>query len=66
MAKATPIPEPQAAAEEAIPPGYSQTYFIMVPDLTYKAIVKAAAKRKMTVAQVVSGAFSEFLKKTGD
>lgn len=63
--RATAIPEPKEEEEQA-PPGFAQTYFIMVPSLTYKAIIEAAAKRNMTVAQLVSTAFSDFLKKTGD
>lgn len=38
----------------------------MVPGSTYKAISDAAAKRNMTLAQLVSNALTEYLKKTGD
>jgi hypothetical protein len=61
MARVTPIPE-DAPAET--PKGYAPAYFIVVPGPTYKELSDAAAKRNMTLAQLVSNAFSEYLKKT--
>lgn len=46
------------------PEGYTDSYFLMVPGLTYKQLSDAAAKRNMTITQLVSTALSEFLKKT--
>ena len=63
MARPTPIEE---RSEEPAPKGYAPAYFIMLPGSTYKAISDAAAKRNMTLAQLVSNAFTEYLKKTGD
>lgn len=59
-----PLPDPEP--EEAVPPEYAPAYFLMVPGLTYKAISDAAAKRNMTLAQLVSAALSEYLKHTGE
>jgi hypothetical protein len=53
-------------SEERAPSEYAPAYFIMIPGVTYKAISDAAAKRNMTLAQLVSNAFTEYLKKTGD
>lgn len=61
MARPTPIEVPPEA-----PPQYAPAYFIMLPGASYKAISDAAAKRNMTLAQLVSVALSEYLKKTGD
>lgn len=61
MARPTPIPETQ---EEAPPKEYAPAYFLMVPGPAYKEISDAAAKRNMTIAQLVSNALSEYLKKT--
>jgi hypothetical protein len=64
---ARPVPVPvQDHSEEQVPREYAPAYFLMVPGPTYKAISDAAAKRNMTLAQLVSNALTEYLKKTGD
>lgn len=62
-AMARPQPIPEDPTEEA-PKGYAPVYFIGIPGPAYKAISDAAAKRNMTIAQLVSNALSEYLKKT--
>ena len=65
MARPVPVPVEDRSEEQA-PKEYAPAYFIMVPGPTYKAISDAAAKRNLTLAQLVSNAFTEYLKKTGD
>jgi hypothetical protein len=40
-------------------------YFLAIPELAYKALSDAAAKKNMTLAQVVATALSEYLKNNG-
>jgi hypothetical protein len=60
MARPTPI----EAVPEETPPEYAPAYFLMLPGSSFKAISDAAAKRNMTLAQLVSVALSEYLKKS--
>lgn len=55
----THIPQPEVA-----PQGGTDLYFLAVPGVTYKQLSDAAAVRNLTLAQLVSAAFSEYLKKT--
>ncbi len=57
--RAQPIaqqPEEAPVPESAVP-----FYFITMPGSSYKAISDAAAKRNMTVPELVSQAISKFL-----
>lgn len=58
-------PTPIAATDTPErPDSYTDSYFLVVPGLTYKQLSDAAAQRNMTITQLVSTALSEFLKKT--
>ena len=65
MARPVSVPVEDPVEEQA-PGEYAPAYFIMVPGPTYKAISDAAAKRDLTLAQLVSRALTEYLSKTGD
>jgi len=59
MASPVPVQMPEAeAAPQAAP-----VYFLAVPELAYKALSDAAAKRNLSIAQMLSAAITDFLKK---
>ena len=60
MARPVPIPTP----EDDAPPQAAPVYFLAVPELAYKALSDAAAKRNLSIAQMLSAAITDFLKKT--
>ena len=59
MVRPSPIPMPEPSEETAGP-----VYFLTIPEMAYKALSDAAAKRNKTVAQLVASAISEYLKNT--
>lgn len=61
MARPQPIPMPESEENVATGP----VYFLAIPELAYKALSDAAAKKNMTLAQVVATALSEYLKNNG-
>lgn len=61
MASPTPV---QLREEDTVPEQAVPVYFLAVPELSYKALSDAAAKRNLSVAQLLSMAIADFLKKT--
>lgn len=61
MARPHPIPtdDPEAPASAA------PLYFLTIPEPAYKALSDAAAKKNLTLAQLVAQAISEYLKNEG-
>jgi len=59
MASPVPLQFAEEPPEQAAP-----VYFLAVPELSYKALSDAAAKRNLSIAQLLSLAISDFLKKT--
>jgi len=59
---ASPVPIP--TSEDDAPPQAAPVYFLAVPELAYKALSDAAAKRNLSIAQMLSAAITDFLKKT--
>jgi hypothetical protein len=59
---ASPVPIPTVEADA--PPQAVPVYFLAVPELAYKALSDAAAKRNLSIAQLLSVAVADFLKKT--
>ena len=60
MARSSPIAVPDFASER----GATPVYFLTVPELAYKALSDAAAKRNKTVTQLVAEAITKYLKDT--
>jgi hypothetical protein len=58
MARPSPIPTPE-------PEGSAPVYFLTIPEMAYKALSDAAAKKNLTLAQLVAKALSEYLKNEG-
>ena len=61
MARPSPVLLPDELASEA---KAAPLYFLTVPEVAYKALSDAAAKRNLTLAQLVAKAISEYLKST--
>jgi len=60
MARPTPV---ELHEEDIAPPQAAPVYFLAVPELAYKALSDAAAKRNLSIAQMLSAAITDFLKK---
>lgn len=61
MARPTALLADLSPSEEA-PPGAAPVYFLAVPEQAYKALSDAAAKKNLTLAQLLSEAVSAYLK----
>jgi hypothetical protein len=62
MARPSPVSTQDIGSEDASKA--SPVYFLTIPELAYKALSDASAKRNKTVAQLVAVAISEYLKNT--
>ena len=62
MARPTHVPHQEEASPAASPAASTAMYFLAVPELTYKALSDAAAKRNLSIAQFLSVAIADLLK----
>lgn len=63
MARSSPVLTQEDLSSEDASKA-SPVYFLTIPELAYKALSDAAAKRNQTAAQLVAVAISEYLKNT--
>lgn len=61
---ASPVPIHVAENEEPLPAQAAPVYFLAVPEVSYKALSDAAASRNLSIAQLLSAAVSDYLKKS--